>query len=340
MYPAPFNYHRPGSLSEAIALLAELGEGAKPLAGGQTLIPILKLRMDEPSDLVDIARLPDLHYMDNANGDVRIGALATHARVGRSELAQAVPVLGDCANGIADAQVRARGTIGGSVSAADPSCDWPTLLHVLDAEIVCQGRGGTRALPIREFIRGSYTTALEADELVTEIRFKKPPGNSGGAYIGFKKAAPAYPAAAAGVQLTLAEGNVCQDVRLVLGAAGIVALAISLQAIVFFELDTASAVWPTVIGLLGVGSIFSASQIARPRGWAAFAGMACALLASLAIGSWALLLVAHGVFGALGYAGVFVNMGALLVIGLALSDVRKAQAARKRLRERGMTLGL
>ncbi|WP_369162662.1 xanthine dehydrogenase family protein subunit M [Candidatus Thiodiazotropha sp. LNASS1] len=220
MYPAPFRYHRPASLSEAVEMLTGLGETAKPLAGGQTLIPILKLRMDEPSDLVDIARLPALHYLDNADGVIRIGALATHGRIGKSELSKAVPILGDCANGIADAQVRSKGTIGGSVSAADPSCDWPALLHVLNAEIVCQGEKGSRTVSIREFIQDSYTTALVGGELVTEIRFKAPPPNSGGAYIGFKKAAPAYPAASAGVQLTLAEGNVCQEASFVLGAAG------------------------------------------------------------------------------------------------------------------------
>ncbi|MCU7890554.1 MAG: xanthine dehydrogenase family protein subunit M [Candidatus Thiodiazotropha sp. (ex Ustalcina ferruginea)] len=220
MYPAPFRYHRPASLSEAVEMLSGLGDTAKPLAGGQTLIPILKLRMDEPSDLVDIARLPALHYMDNNDGVIRIGALATHGRIGKSDISKVVPILGDCANGIADAQVRSMGTIGGSVSAADPSCDWPALLHVLNAEIICQGEKGRRTVPIREFIQDSYTTALIGAELVTEIRFKAPASNSGGAYIGFKKAAPAYPAASAGVQLSLTGDNVCEEVSLVLGAAG------------------------------------------------------------------------------------------------------------------------
>jgi len=220
MYPAPFSYHRPGSLNEAIGLLAELGEAAKPLAGGQSLIPILKLRMDEPSDLVDISRLPGLHFLQNDDGNVRIGALSTHALIGRSDLVAAVPILGDCANGIADPQVRARGTIGGSVSSADPSCDWPALLHTLDAEIVCHGKAGVRTVPIRDFICDSYTTVLDDAELVTEIRFKVPPANSGGAYIGFKKSAPAYPTAAVGIQLTLADGDVCRQIRLVLSAAG------------------------------------------------------------------------------------------------------------------------
>ncbi|MFQ5660246.1 MAG: FAD binding domain-containing protein [Gammaproteobacteria bacterium] len=220
MYPAPFRYYRPDSLKDAITLLSELGEGARPLAGGQTLIPILKLRMDEPSDLVDIGRLPDLRYLRHKNGQVHIGALATHASIARSEIASLVPIVGDCAAGIADPQVRSRGTIGGSVSAADPSCDWPSLLHTLDAEILCQGTDGKRTIPIRDFIQDSYTTALADAELVTGIRFNVPQANSGGSYIGFKKAAPAYPAAAVGIQLILAEGELCEDVRLVLSAVG------------------------------------------------------------------------------------------------------------------------
>ena len=220
MYPAPFSYFRPDSLDNAIKLLSELGEGARPLAGGQTLIPVLKLRMDEPTDLVDIGRLPDLRYMKNDNTAISIGALATHARIAKSEIATVVPIIADCASGIADAQVRSRGTIGGSVSTADPSCDWPALLHTLDATIVCHGPGGRRILPIREFIQDSYTTALADAELVTEIQFRKPPAGSGGAYISFKKAAPAYPAAAVGIQITLDNEDKCQHVRLVLSAAG------------------------------------------------------------------------------------------------------------------------
>jgi len=220
MYPAPFRYFRPDSLDNAIKLLSDLGEGARPLAGGQTLIPILKLRMDEPSDLVDIGRLPDLRHIRNDNELIRIGALATHAHIGKSEVISHIPIAADCANGIADAQVRSRGTIGGSVSTADPSCDWPALLHTLDAEIVCQGPNGKRTLTIQDFIVDSYTTALTDAELVTEIRFKAPENNSGGSYIVFKKVAPAYPAAAVGIQITLAEEDVCKDVRLVLSASG------------------------------------------------------------------------------------------------------------------------
>ena len=131
MYPAPFRYFRPDNIEEAIHLLSQLGQGARPLAGGQTLIPILKLRMDEPSDLVDIGRLPNLRHITEENGQVRIGALATHAAVARSELAKRVPIVKDCADGIADVQVRNRGTIGGSVST------------VLICYVICVGRSET-----------------------------------------------------------------------------------------------------------------------------------------------------------------------------------------------------
>ncbi len=220
MYPAPFRYFRPGTLNEAITLLSELGEEAKPLAGGQSLIPILKLRLDEPTDLVDINRLPNLRYVNCEDSRVNIGTLATHARIAKSEVATLIPIVGDCAAGIADPQVRSRGTIGGSVSTADPSSDWPVLLHTLDAEIICQGPDGSRTLPIRDFIIDPYTTALNDSELVTEIQLKIPATHSGGSYISFKKAAPTYPTVAVGIQLTLAGNDVCKNVRLVLSSSG------------------------------------------------------------------------------------------------------------------------
>ena len=220
MYPAPFRYHRPATLGSALALLAELGEGARPLAGGQSLIPILKMRMDEPSDLVDIGRLAELTHIRKEKGRYVIGALATHARIAASAAADDIPVIRDCAGNIADPQVRALGTIGGSVCIADPSSDWPALLNILDAEIVCRGLEASRNIGIRDFITDSYTNSLADGELVTEIQIPIPPANSGGAYLGFKKAAPSYPAASAGVQLTLTAGNICHDIRLALGAAG------------------------------------------------------------------------------------------------------------------------
>lgn len=220
MYPAPFRYHRPASLKEAILMLAAMSESAKPLAGGQTLIPILKMRMDEPTDLVDIGRLPDLRFAKEADGWITIGALSQHGWVAKSDIAARVAIVRDCAGGIADTQVRNRGTIGGSVAAADPNCDWPALLNTLDAEIVCQGPNGERRIAIADFVVDAYTTALQAGELVTAIRFKTPPAGSGGSYIAYKKAAAAFPVVSVGVQMTLAPGQVCRDVRIVMGGAG------------------------------------------------------------------------------------------------------------------------
>lgn len=225
MYPAPFRYHRAGSADEAISLLGELGDGARPLAGGQTLLVWMKLRFDEPTDLVDIARIPDLSSIEHDDRQVRIGALATHGRIAASPLAKLIPIVHDCANGIADRQVRSRGTIGGSMAAGDPSCDWPALLHTLDAEILCRGPDGTRTIPVGDFVEDLYATALHEGELVTGIRFALPGARTAGAYVGFKRCAPAYPTASAGVQLTLSEdSDTCEDVRIALGSAGLTAI--------------------------------------------------------------------------------------------------------------------
>jgi len=221
MYPAPFRYHRAGSVDEAISLLSDLGDEAKPLAGGQTLLVWMKLRFDAPSDLVDLGRIPELSYIEHDDSEVRIGALATHGQIASSPVADIIPIVSDCANGIADYQVRSRGTIGGSLAAGDPSCDWPPLLHTLDAEVLCKGPHGERGIDIKVFIEDIYTTALQENEIVTGIRFKRPAANSAGAYVGFKRCAPAYPTGTAGVQLTLADGNICDDVRIALGSAGL-----------------------------------------------------------------------------------------------------------------------
>ncbi|MFQ5635799.1 MAG: FAD binding domain-containing protein, partial [Gammaproteobacteria bacterium] len=192
MYPAPFAYHRAQTVDDAIALLTELGDGARALAGGQTLLVWVKLRFDEPTDLVDLGRIPHLDQIES-NDTVQIGALTTHARIARSDLAAAIPIISDCANGIADNQVRSRGTVGGSLAAGDPSADWPVLLHTLDAEVQCQGPGGRRSIDINDFVEDLYQTALQPGEIVTGVRFASPAAGSAGAYCAFKRCAPAYP---------------------------------------------------------------------------------------------------------------------------------------------------
>ncbi len=220
MYPAPFRYHRAESVAEAIGMLSELGDGARALAGGQSLLVLLKIRFDEPTDLVDLARIPDLDGIEQQDGQVRIGALATHARIARSEIAAAIPIVKDCANGIADNQVRSRGTLGGNLCSGDPSCDWPTLLTTLDAQVHCEGPAGRRTVPVDGFVEDLYATVLQAGEIVTAVSFALPGPGSAGAYVGFKRCAPAYPTTSVGVQLTLS-GDDCQDVRIALGSSGL-----------------------------------------------------------------------------------------------------------------------
>ncbi len=223
MYPRSFHYHRAGSLKEAIAILGQLGENAKFLAGGQSLIPLLKLRFANPEHLVDLNFIPGTSFIKEEAGALRFGAMTRHAEIEHSALARKIPVLHDCAAGIADVQVRNRGTIGGSLAEADPSGDWASALITLDTTVHCLGRNGARTIHLSDFIKDAYTTALAHDELVTEVEVKIPPKGSGGAYLAFKRSAPVYPSASVAVQLATA-GDVCQDAAIALGCVGLTAI--------------------------------------------------------------------------------------------------------------------
>lgn len=204
-----------------MAVLSELGEEGRPLAGGQSLIPLMKLRLARPAVLVDLNSIPGLSQIDKRNGAIRIGALARHAEIADSELASAVPILHDCAAGIADAQIRNRGTIGGSLAEADPSGDWAPVLLTLPTEVHCIGPKGARTIALSDFLKDAYTSALENGELVREVTVKIPPKNSGGAYVAFKRSAPVYASASAAVQLTMADRDMCQQARIYLGCVGL-----------------------------------------------------------------------------------------------------------------------
>jgi carbon-monoxide dehydrogenase medium subunit len=220
MYPSKFNYHRARSVDEAVQMMSEAGEGGRFLAGGQSLLVLMKLRFDEPSDVIDIGRIPDLDGIVQEGDRVSIGALATHRSIAESDLSKRVPIVGDCANGIADNQVRSRGTIGGSLASGDPSCDWPALLHTLDAKIFCRGPGGSRTLDINGFVDDLYQTLLAPGEIVTGVQFASPGAGSGGAYCAFKRCAPAYPTISVGVQFTVEDGGIASS-RVALGSAGL-----------------------------------------------------------------------------------------------------------------------
>ena len=224
MYAYPFSYHRAKSLAEASALLRQLGDESRVLAGGQSLIPLMKMRLARPTALVDINFVPGLNDIQSYNGELRFGALARHTDIEMSDAAAAIPILHDCAAGIADVQVRNQGTIGGSLAEADPSGDWSATLLTLETSVQCTGPQGERTIKLEEFIKDAYTTVLGHDELVREIVVKKPPKNSGGAYLAFKRSAPVYATASAAVQLTVDGKDICKDIRIVLGCVGLTAI--------------------------------------------------------------------------------------------------------------------
>jgi carbon-monoxide dehydrogenase medium subunit len=207
-------------------MLAQLGEDAKLLAGGQSLIPLMKLRFANPGHLVDLNFISGTTYIKEENGAVRFGALTRHAEIEKSTIADRIPIIHDCAAGIADVQVRNRGTIGGSLAEADPSGDWATVLSTQTTELRCLGPTGERTIALSEFILDAYTTALHHDELVREVVVKIPEKGSGGAYLAFKRSAPVYPTASAAVQLTM-DGEICKDAAIVLGCVGLMPLRVA-----------------------------------------------------------------------------------------------------------------
>jgi carbon-monoxide dehydrogenase medium subunit len=196
--PAEFEYRRPATLDEAIGLLAENGD-TRALAGGHSLLPMMKLRLAEPAALVDIGRLPGLDGIELVGDELRIGALATHASVAASELVrEKCRVLATTAEGIGDRQVRNRGTIGGSLAHADPGADYPTVVTALGATVVVRGPNGEREIAADDFFTGVFTTALEHGELVTAVRV---PSVWGAAYVKHRHPASGY--AVAGVAVVV-----------------------------------------------------------------------------------------------------------------------------------------
>jgi aerobic carbon-monoxide dehydrogenase medium subunit len=173
--PAPFTYQRARTAEEAVELAAAGGEDAKFLAGGHSLLPLMKLRLALPETVIDIGRLRDLSYVRDEGGHVAVGALTRHHDVEHSGLlAREVPLLAAAAGHVGDPQIRHRGTIGGSLAHGDPASDLPAVLLALDATLVARGPGGSRELGIGEFFSGLFETALEPGELLTEIRVPKP----------------------------------------------------------------------------------------------------------------------------------------------------------------------
>ena len=206
MIPAAFDYEVAESADHAVSLLGEHGEDAKLLAGGHSLLPLMRLRLAAPSVLVDIGRLGDLNYVRDGGDHIAVGALTTHEEAHFSELLQGeCPIMAHVAGEVGDPQVRHRGTVGGSAAHADPASDLPTALLALDAELVVQGPGGTRTVPAREFWKGIFESALGPQDMLTEIRVPKLAG-AGWSYQKFHPRAQDW--AIVGVAAVASNGDV------------------------------------------------------------------------------------------------------------------------------------
>jgi carbon-monoxide dehydrogenase medium subunit len=222
MIPAAFEYHAPSTIGEATALLSKLGEDAKVLSGGQSLIPLMKLRLASPAHLVDINAIPGLSGIREADGFLRIGALTRESELEESEIVRTrYPLLHDTSKVIADPLVRNLATVGGNLAHGDPANDHPATMLALGAEIVAVGPKGERRLPIASFFTGPFETSLKPDEILVEIRVPVPPARSGGAYLKLERKVGDFATAAVAVQVTLGANGACEQVGIGLTNVGL-----------------------------------------------------------------------------------------------------------------------
>jgi carbon-monoxide dehydrogenase medium subunit len=222
MIPRSFEYFSPRTLDEALSLLQKLGSEAKLLSGGQSLIPMMKLRLLSPQYIVDINRIPDLDYIIENDGHLTIGALTREHEIESSDLIKAkFPVLTDTAKVIADPLVRSQATICGNLAHGDPANDHPATMLALGATVIATGPKGKREIAIEKFFPGLFTTALEPDEILTEIRIPLPPPKSGGAYLKMERKVGDFATAGVAAQITLDEGGACKSAGIGLTNVGL-----------------------------------------------------------------------------------------------------------------------
>lgn len=220
MYPAAFEYHTPGSVQEALGLLGKLDD-AKILAGGHSLVPMMKLRLAQPKHLIDLRKVPGLSGIKEEGSTIVIGAMTTHWEVESSKLLQAkCPVLSDTAKIIGDPAVRNKGTIGGSLAHADPAADMPATVIALGAEFVCQGAKNKRTVKVDEWFQGLMATALGEDELLVEIRVPALTPGTGSAYMKFAHPASRFAIVGAGAVITVDKQGTCTKAGVGITGAG------------------------------------------------------------------------------------------------------------------------
>jgi carbon-monoxide dehydrogenase medium subunit len=268
MIPQAFSYHRPTTLDEALALMASAGDDARVLAGGQSLLPLMKLGLARPTHLIDLKGIADLKAIrPTADGGVHIGALAPHAAVARSTVVRlAAPMLADAAEGIGDPQVRTRGTLGGSLAHADPAADLPAVLLALEAMVEVRGPHGDREVPVREFLRGPFATALSLGEILIGVRIPPFPG-ARTAYAKFPHPASGFAVAGAAVAFRL-DGNVLRDVRVALTGVAPTAFRATetesmLEGIAWDPLRIQEALAHATNGVEVMGDVFASPEYRR-----------------------------------------------------------------------------
>src|SRR5215831_12936856 len=222
MIPASFDYHAPKTLSEAVGLLERYRDEAKVLSGGQSLLPLLKLRLAQVAHVVDIGRVPGLEYIKEEKGFLKIGGRTRESTLERSELIRGkYPILADTTVVIADPLVRNLATVGGNLAHGDPANDHPATMLALGAEVVATGPKGERRIPIASFFTGPFETGLKPDEILVEIRIPQPVARSAGAYLKLERKVGDFATAAVAVQVTLGAGGTCDRVGIGLTNVGL-----------------------------------------------------------------------------------------------------------------------
>jgi carbon-monoxide dehydrogenase medium subunit len=221
MYPASFEYHAPTSVKEAIGLLGKLGDDAKLLAGGHSLVPMMKLRLAQPKHLIDLRKVPGLAGIKQDGSALVIGAMTTHWEVESSSVVKSkLPMLSEVAGVIGDPAVRNKGTVGGSVAHADPAADWPAAMIALGAEFVCEGPTGRRTVKVDEWFKGLMATAVKEDEILVEIRVPVPAAGSGAAYMKFPHPASRFAVVGVAAAVTLDKQSTCASASVGVTGAG------------------------------------------------------------------------------------------------------------------------
>ncbi len=277
MYPATFDYAVPETVEGAIDLLSRFGGGAKLLSGGQSLVPLMKLRLVQPTHVIDIGRLPGLANVleDESVGAVQIGGLATHEQVGRSVIVrEKLGLMAEAAGVIGDAQVRGWGTIGGALAEADPAGDWGPVMQALESSVECTGPTGTRVVDAASFFCDAYTTALAEDELITAVRVPVPPLGSTGTYLKMERRAGDFAVASVAVQLDLHGDNCCRKAGVALGAVGLTPI----KVLAAEEVLAGQEVTPDVLDVAARHVIEAADPLADVRGSSDYKRAVCGAL--------------------------------------------------------------